>query len=172
MLETIDRDRNAAGEHGNQVLPSHTQSSDPPSGEANHGDEDVAGELVPPGEPVAPTAAKRSLLDRLSEPSRSLLERLTEPSPRKRQRDGDDKESDSESATAPSRSKRHIDESLFPFSSSIPDDVRLLSDALQRTLLLKENYTRDLATAKQRVVCSPGCPPVPDTICLFGGLRR
>ncbi|CDO68213.1 hypothetical protein BN946_scf184913.g3 [Trametes cinnabarina] len=164
MLETIDRDRNAAGEHRNQVLPSRTQSSNPPSGEAHHGDEDVAGELVPPRESVAPTAAKRSLLDRLSEPSRSLLERLTEPSPRKRQRDGDDEESDSESATGPSRSKRHIDESLFPFSSSIPDDVRLLSDALQRTLLLKENYTRDLATAKQRVVCSPGCPPVPDAI--------
>ncbi|KAI9063516.1 hypothetical protein FKP32DRAFT_1534729, partial [Trametes sanguinea] len=39
-----------------------------------------------------------------------------------------------------------------------------LPDVLQRTLVLKENYTRDLALAKQRVVCSPGCPPVPDSV--------
>ncbi|CDO77126.1 hypothetical protein BN946_scf184657.g1 [Trametes cinnabarina] len=31
-------------------------------------------------------------------------------------------------------------------------------------LVLKENYTRDLAFAKQSIVCSPACPPIPDAV--------
>ncbi|KAI9064554.1 hypothetical protein FKP32DRAFT_1714216 [Trametes sanguinea] len=137
MLEAIDKERNVVDDGG---VP------------GREGD--------PPQETTSESEERDGITARVKP---SLLERLTEPSPRKRLREDVDDGSDSESDRR-ARTKRLVDESLFPFISSIPEDVRQLPDALQRTLVLKENYTRDLTLAKQRVICSPGCPPVPDSV--------
>ncbi|GBE86728.1 hypothetical protein SCP_0906080 [Sparassis crispa] len=72
----------------------------------------------------------------------------------KRKRDASD-DSDSEQG-------KKVDESLFPFPKSLGPS--LLSPELQLTLKLKENYTRDLALSRQRVVCHPDCPNVSESI--------
>ncbi|KAL1937064.1 hypothetical protein VTO73DRAFT_15133, partial [Trametes versicolor] len=97
-------------------------------------------------------------------PRPDLLSRISDPSSPKRGRDvfedgsGDEDWIDEERH----KSKRPIDETLFPFVST--EAVQFLYGDLQRTLVLKENYTRDLSLAKQRVVCSLGCPSIPDSV--------
>ncbi|KAL1937234.1 hypothetical protein VTO73DRAFT_13930 [Trametes versicolor] len=50
------------------------------------------------------------------------------------------------------------------FHRILTSPLRSFSGDLQRTLVLKENYTCDLSLAKQRVVCSPGGPSIPDSV--------
>lgn len=153
MLDQIDRDRRDTGS---------TPRADPSLGEQR-------GALPQPGlrEASPPVLPEEAEVDHArSGGQRDLLSRLTDPtSPGKRRREAEDTgDSDEEDFDSDRRHKpkRPIDESLFPFTAS--DTVEALSDILQRTLLLKENYTRDLTLAKQRVVCSPGCPPIPDSV--------
>ncbi|KAL6305026.1 hypothetical protein BKA93DRAFT_695460, partial [Sparassis latifolia] len=69
----------------------------------------------------------------------------------------------SSEALEPSSARgKKVNESLFPFSKSLGPS--LLSPELQLTLKLKENYTRDLALSRQRVVCHPDCPNVPESV--------
>ncbi|KAL7278881.1 hypothetical protein ACG7TL_006712 [Trametes sanguinea] len=157
MLEDVDRELRAATEQSSGVASSQTQRN---HGEfrsadvAAHQQQESSGELE---------AGRVREGDR-----RSLIERLSDASPSKRSRAEYDDESDDDSSHhgRRERRKRNIDESLFLFVHSSSEDESQLSEDLQRTLVLKENYTRDLAIAKQRVVCSPGCPPVPDSVWL------
>ncbi|OSC98602.1 hypothetical protein PYCCODRAFT_1374925 [Trametes coccinea BRFM310] len=144
MLEDFDRElrTNAARDPG--VASSLTQSN------PRRGDNGIALD----GEPHV-------------RQQRDLLERLSEPPPTKRARSDSGEDSDDEVSPGGeqrARLKRNVDESLFPFIPAVQEESQQLSDDLQRTLVLKENYTRDLAYSKQRVVCSPACPPVPDAI--------
>ncbi|OSD08154.1 hypothetical protein PYCCODRAFT_1358163 [Trametes coccinea BRFM310] len=159
MLEDYDRDLRAAAERSPGVASSSTHRN---SGEA-HAQDDEAN--VQERDDVGVESGNERTVNRNT---RSLLERLSDSSPSKRNREALDEESDEESVQNDRRGrlKRTIDESLFPFVSSSAEDTPELSDDLQKTLVLKENYTRDLAVAKQRVVCSPGCPPVPDSVWL------
>ncbi|OBZ71270.1 hypothetical protein A0H81_08351 [Grifola frondosa] len=81
-----------------------------------------------------------------------------EPTARSSKHRRDSSESDDEPEP---KSKKSVDESLFPFASRVQLE---LSPELQRTLALKENYTRDLAFTKQKFLCQPDCPEIPDAI--------
>ncbi|KAL7284900.1 hypothetical protein ACG7TL_002214 [Trametes sanguinea] len=153
MLEDVDREQRVAAGHSPEFASSQTQES--PRNTFHRGIPDVQrqGGAGVTGEELGAGEDRRSLLDRLSDAP-----------PSKRRREGDDSDNDSSEDDKRARRKRAINESLFPFVSSASEEVSQLSDDLQRTLILKENYTRDLAVAKQRVVCSPGCPPIPDSV--------
>lgn len=59
--------------------------------------------------------------------------------------------------------KKSVDESLFAFlQASVEESLRLSPEARQ-TLVLKENYTRDIAFTKQRVLCQPFVPSIPES---------
>lgn len=75
---------------------------------------------------------------------------------RKRARESGEGDEEAEDSSV---SKRPVNESYIPFLNggrcfSLPGG---LSD-LEATLLLKENYLRDVALIKARVVCHPDCP--------------
>lgn len=58
-----------------------------------------------------------------------------------------------------------VDESLLPFMPGNRVALALAGKStLEATLYLKENYIRDVALVKQRIVCRPNCPEVPETI--------
>lgn len=79
----------------------------------------------------------------------------------KRTRARDDSEEEDEAERS---GKRFVDDSLLPFINGgrlfrVPG----MSD-LEATLLLKENYLRDLTYVKHMLVCHPDCPAVPDGV--------
>ncbi|CDO76471.1 hypothetical protein BN946_scf184600.g20 [Trametes cinnabarina] len=158
MLEEIDHDQRPTNPQGAGIsssrIRSHTHESAPHQDQRAQGDGD---------ERLA--TEQRSELG-ADEERRSLLERLSEPTAPKRRRieDGDDSGDESSRNERRTRTRHTIDDSLFPFVPSARAEIEHLSDDLQRTLVLKENYTRDLAFAKQSVVCSPACPPIPDAV--------
>ncbi|GBE89941.1 hypothetical protein SCP_1702670 [Sparassis crispa] len=85
------------------------------------------------------------------EPTEGIADSVDAGSKRKRNADEDNTDK-----------ARKVNESLFPFSKS--RGTTLLPPDLQLTLKLKENYTRDLAVSKQRILCHPDCPNVPEAI--------
>ena len=100
--------------------------------------------------------------ERGNEPQMGRPGRGTCRSRKRKQREEMESEDDEEEDGAePARKRLEIDESLFPFTLSNDVFTDLLSYGLRRTLLLKENYMRDLGYAKQRVVCNPLCPSFP-----------
>ncbi|KAJ2990583.1 hypothetical protein NUW54_g8429 [Trametes sanguinea] len=157
MLEDIDREQRAAAEHSPALASSQTQRDSREAHDEDEANNQGPGEALEPARAQTPAGGRRSLLERLSNSS---------PSKRNRAALGDESDDDSSHYDKRGRFKRPIDETLFPFIATSAEDVAQLPDDLQRTLVLKENYTRDLAVAKQRVVCSPGCPPVPDSVWL------
>ncbi len=146
MLDQIDRDRRQVPATNEQPNP-QGEAGAPPNLDEPSSSEHTRGDAA---------------LDLGSRPD--LLSRISDPSPSKRGRDVFEDGSGEEDWVDEDRrkSKRPIDETLFPFVST--EAVQSLSGDLQRTLVLKENYTRDLSLAKQRVVCSPGCPSIPDSV--------
>ncbi|THH15530.1 hypothetical protein EUX98_g9452 [Antrodiella citrinella] len=62
---------------------------------------------------------------------------------------------------APPRKRKAVDESLFPF---LQDSGSSLCPELQRTLLLKENYTRDLPLCRQSIMSRPNAPGLPSNV--------
>ncbi|CDO72461.1 hypothetical protein BN946_scf184980.g2 [Trametes cinnabarina] len=157
MLEDIDHDQRVSESHdpGAHPLQNQTRTHD-----LSPEDPPLPGQ----GDRERSSEQRRELND--AGDRRSLLERLTEPQHAKRHRTEYDDASEDEMSQDGKRARprRNIDDSLFPFLPSGREEVGQLSDDLQRTLVLKENYTRDLAFAKQSVVCSPRCPPVPDAV--------
>lgn len=64
-----------------------------------------------------------------------------------------------------SSSRRPIDEALIPFLNGgrhfkPPESL----SERELTLLLKDNYIRDISLVKQCIICHPDCPEVPDTV--------
>lgn len=58
-----------------------------------------------------------------------------------------------------------LEEALLPFMPGNRVAIRLQgTDSLEATLLLKENYLRDVSLVKQRILCRPDCPEVPENI--------
>lgn len=59
--------------------------------------------------------------------------------------------------------RKSVDESLFAFIASSAEETLRLSPEARETLVLKENYTRDVAYTKQRLLCQPFVPSIPES---------
>lgn len=58
-----------------------------------------------------------------------------------------------------------LDESLLPFMPNSQVAGKLIGGSpLATTIALKENYFRDVTMVKQRILCRPDCPEVPENI--------
>lgn len=78
----------------------------------------------------------------------------------RRAHDSDD--SDADAADEPPRKKKQVDESMFPFGHS--GAASTLAPELQKTLLLKANYLRDVSSTKQSILVQPDVPSLPDSL--------
>lgn len=77
---------------------------------------------------------------------------------RRRGNEREDSDSDEESF------RRAVNDNLLPFvNPNWRDFVNSDSDT-GVTLILKENYLRDISYVKHRIVCHPRCPPAPDGV--------
>lgn len=69
------------------------------------------------------------------------------------------------SSNESSSAKIPLDESLLPFMPGNRVAIAIQGkDPLEATLFLKENYLRDVALVKQRILCRPDCPEVPELV--------
>ena len=109
------------------------------------------------GTPERHGAGERDNEPQLVQPGKGICK----PRKRKQRAEAESEDDEEEGEAEPARKRLEIDESLFPFTLTDNDLADLLPYGLRRTLLLKENYMRDLGYAKQRVVCNPLCPSFP-----------
>ncbi|THH16009.1 hypothetical protein EUX98_g9370 [Antrodiella citrinella] len=101
---------------------------------------------IPTREPSEERQSTRRLEYRLGHSKRKAME-------------VDDPTDSSDLATP--RKRKPVDESLFPF---LHDSGSTLCPELQRTLLFKENYTRDLPLCRQAIMSRPNAPGLPSNI--------
>lgn len=136
QLDETDAKRNDAGDRGARAAPVPAGPT-PGAGNATAtGDE--AGD---DGDPGSETEATEE-----TDPPRAAKRKRTE----------------SHESSTP---KVPLDETFLPFQPSNRVAARLQgTDSLEATLLLKENYLRDVSLVKQRILCRPDCPEVPENI--------
>lgn len=77
----------------------------------------------------------------------------------KRKRASDERDETSSDGS----SRRSVDDTLLPFLTGGPNLAAEGLPSISATLLLKENYLRDVSYVKQRIVCHPDCPEVPSS---------
>ena len=79
----------------------------------------------------------------------------------KQRRVSDDLDSDAEDKRS---RKKQVDESLLPFNYTGVNLVLAGLTEQAATLLLKENYLRNVSFVKQKIVCHSDCPEVPSSL--------